>query len=62
MRTSIYSPAGTAWIDLVNVKVPVENLIGEENKGFKILMGSTYIAALITDSKNLQLMNIRFQQ
>jgi hypothetical protein len=58
----IYSLAGTAWIDLVNVKVPVENLIGQENKGFKILMGSTYIAAPITKSKNLQLMNIRFQQ
>jgi hypothetical protein len=58
----VHSLAGTAWIDLVNVKVPVENLIGEENKGFKILMGSTYIAAPITNPKNLQLMNIRFQQ
>jgi hypothetical protein len=53
---------GTAWIDLVNVKVPVENLIGQENKGFKILMGSPYIPSTITNSKNLQLMSIRFQQ
>jgi alkylation response protein AidB-like acyl-CoA dehydrogenase len=53
MRTTIYSPAGTAWIDLVNVKVPVENLIGEENKGFKIFMGSTFTPASIANSKNL---------
>jgi alkylation response protein AidB-like acyl-CoA dehydrogenase len=53
MRTTIYSHAGTAWIDLVDVKVPVENLIGEENKGFKILMGSTFTPALVANSKNL---------
>jgi alkylation response protein AidB-like acyl-CoA dehydrogenase len=53
MRATSYSPAGTAGIDLVNVKVLVENLIGEENKGFKILMRSTFTRALITNPKNL---------
>jgi alkylation response protein AidB-like acyl-CoA dehydrogenase len=53
MRATIYSPAGTALIDLVNVKVPVENLIGEENKGFKILMGSSFTRASIANPKNL---------
>lgn len=29
---------GTAFIIFDNVKVPVENLVGEENEGFKIIM------------------------
>jgi alkylation response protein AidB-like acyl-CoA dehydrogenase len=34
-----YSPAaGTAYITLDNVKVPVENLLGKENDGFKCIM------------------------
>lgn len=33
---------GTAWIDLEDVKVPAENLIGDENDGFQILMSSTF--------------------
>jgi len=38
IRTS-YSPvAGTAYITMHNVKVPVENLIGVENQGFKCIM------------------------
>lgn len=28
--------SGTAYITFEDVKVPVENLIGEENKGFKV--------------------------
>jgi len=30
--------SGTAYVTLEDVKVPVENLIGEENKGFKCIM------------------------
>lgn len=30
--------AGTTWIDFEDVKVPVENLIGTEGEGFKIIM------------------------
>jgi alkylation response protein AidB-like acyl-CoA dehydrogenase len=52
-KHSIYTLAGTAWIDLVDVKVPVENLVGEENKGFKILMGSTNISSCIVNNKKL---------
>ena len=31
---------GSAWVTLDNVKVPVENLVGKENKGFLALMSS----------------------
>ena len=31
---------GSAWVTLENVKVPVENLVGKENKGFLTLMSS----------------------
>ncbi|KAK9896006.1 putative acyl-CoA dehydrogenase [Cystobasidium minutum MCA 4210] len=30
--------AGTTWVDFEDVKVPVENLIGQEGEGFKIIM------------------------
>ncbi|TPX37477.1 hypothetical protein SmJEL517_g00568 [Synchytrium microbalum] len=32
--------AGTAYVTYDNVKVPVQNLLGEENKGFKVLMNN----------------------
>eukprot|EP01060_Flectonema_neradi_P011121 TRINITY_DN18182_c0_g1_i1.p1 TRINITY_DN18182_c0_g1~~TRINITY_DN18182_c0_g1_i1.p1 ORF type:complete len:508 (+),score=70.63 TRINITY_DN18182_c0_g1_i1:45-1568(+) len=36
-----YSPsAGTAYVMFTNVKVPVGNLLGEENKGFKCIMAN----------------------
>jgi alkylation response protein AidB-like acyl-CoA dehydrogenase len=34
---------GSAWVFLENVKVPVENLVGQENNGFPALMASKYI-------------------
>eukprot|EP00301_Raphidiophrys_heterophryoidea_P011592 c17733_g1_i1.p1 GENE.c17733_g1_i1~~c17733_g1_i1.p1 ORF type:complete len:531 (+),score=158.27 c17733_g1_i1:43-1593(+) len=38
IRTS-YSPvAGTAYVTMRNVKVPVENILGVENQGFKCIM------------------------
>jgi len=34
-----YSPsAGTAYVEYNNVKVPVENLLGKENQGFKVIL------------------------
>eukprot|EP00756_Hemistasia_phaeocysticola_P026189 Hpha_TRINITY_DN16047_c1_g2::TRINITY_DN16047_c1_g2_i1::g.121120::m.121120 len=37
--TTSYSPsAGTALVEFKDVKVPVENLLGKENDGFKIVM------------------------
>lgn len=38
MKCSGVWPSGTAYVTLEDVKVPVENLIGEENKGFKCIM------------------------
>lgn len=40
MKTSYSSSAGTAYITFDNVKVPVENLLGVENQGFKIIMSN----------------------
>ena len=31
-------PSGTTYITMEDVKVPVENLIGVENNGFKYIM------------------------
>ncbi|KAJ3209692.1 hypothetical protein HDU67_005986 [Dinochytrium kinnereticum] len=36
IKTSGTTSAGTAYVVYENVKVPVENLIGEENKGFPV--------------------------
>ncbi|GAA5813212.1 hypothetical protein MFLAVUS_006686 [Mucor flavus] len=38
MKCSGVWPSGTAYITLEDVKVPKENLIGSENKGFKYIM------------------------
>lgn len=35
IKTSYSSCAGTAYVIMEQMKVPVENLIGEENQGFK---------------------------
>ncbi|CAH0055030.1 unnamed protein product [Clonostachys solani] len=38
IKNSGANAAGSAWVTLDNVKVPVENLIGRENHGFAYLM------------------------
>eukprot|EP00158_Paraphelidium_tribonemae_P003257 Partr_v1_DN25998_c0_g1_i2_m68809 putative acyl-CoA dehydrogenase len=38
IKTSYSSSAGTAYVTFENVKVPVENLLGVENEGFKCIM------------------------
>ncbi|KIW84540.1 hypothetical protein Z517_03790 [Fonsecaea pedrosoi CBS 271.37] len=38
IKTSYSSSAGTAFIKLDNVKVPVENLLGVEDQGFRVMM------------------------
>jgi alkylation response protein AidB-like acyl-CoA dehydrogenase len=40
IKNSGNNAGGSAWVTLENVKVPVENRVGEENKGFPILMGN----------------------
>lgn len=39
-RSSDRDHKRSAWVTLDNVKVPVENLVGEENKGFLTLVSS----------------------
>ena len=38
IRNSGQNAGGASFVDLENVKVPVENLIGEENRGFPVIM------------------------
>jgi len=40
IKTAYSSSAGTAYITFENVMVPVENLMGEENKGFRMVMSN----------------------
>lgn len=40
IKTSYSTAAGTAYIQFENVKVPVENLLGEEHKGFIVIMSN----------------------
>jgi alkylation response protein AidB-like acyl-CoA dehydrogenase len=46
MKCSGVWPSGTAYITFDNVKVPVENLIGKENEGFKYIMFNFVCPAL----------------
>ncbi|KAJ9602466.1 hypothetical protein H2200_013009 [Cladophialophora chaetospira] len=38
IKTSYSTAAGTAYIKFDNIKVPVENLLGGEDQGFKVIM------------------------
>jgi alkylation response protein AidB-like acyl-CoA dehydrogenase len=38
--------SGTTYITFEDVKVPVENLIGKENQGFKVVMTVSFISNL----------------
>ncbi|KAL2856440.1 acyl-CoA dehydrogenase/oxidase [Aspergillus pseudoustus] len=40
IKTSYSTTAGTAFVEFSNVKVPVENLLGEEHKGFIVVMSN----------------------
>lgn len=40
IHTSYSTSAGTAYVTFDEVKVPVENLLGEENKGFQCIMAN----------------------
>jgi len=38
--------SGSTFIELDDVRVPVDHLIGEENKGFPLIMSSEYLLIL----------------
>lgn len=40
IKTSYSPAAGTAYVTYDNVKVPVENLLGEENKGIHVILSN----------------------
>lgn len=40
IKTSYSTSAGTAYVTFDNVKVPVENLLGKENKGFHVVLSN----------------------
>jgi len=37
IKTSYSTAAGTAFVEFNNVLVPVENILGEEDKGFQVI-------------------------
>lgn len=40
IKTSYSTSAGTAYVTFENVLVPVENLLGKENKGFLVVLSN----------------------
>jgi alkylation response protein AidB-like acyl-CoA dehydrogenase len=40
IKTSYSSAAGTAFVTFDNVRVPVENLLGKENQGIKVILSN----------------------
>jgi len=40
IKTSYSAAAGTAYVTFDNVKVPVENLLGQENKGIHVILSN----------------------
>ena len=40
IKTSDAKAAATAWVYLDDCYVPVENIMGQENKGFKLMMAN----------------------
>ncbi|KAG0176042.1 hypothetical protein DFQ28_007923 [Apophysomyces sp. BC1034] len=40
IKTSYAASAGTSYVTFDHVKVPVENLLGEENHGFKVILSN----------------------
>ena len=40
IRTSYSTAAATAFVQFENTKVPVDNLLGEEHKGFIVIMSN----------------------
>lgn len=38
IKTSYSPAAGTAYVSMDNVKVPVENLLGKEGRGFLVVL------------------------
>ena len=48
MENSGVNASGSTYIDFDDVHVPVENLIGVENQGFKYIMSSVYIQSKST--------------
>lgn len=40
IKTSYSAAAGTAYVTFDNVKVPVENILGKENKGIQVILSN----------------------
>jgi alkylation response protein AidB-like acyl-CoA dehydrogenase len=48
IKTSYSSAAGTAFITFDNVKVPVANLLGQENKGLPVILSNFNVSRIST--------------
>eukprot|EP00299_Pterocystis_sp_00344_P012590 c606_g1_i1.p1 GENE.c606_g1_i1~~c606_g1_i1.p1 ORF type:complete len:529 (-),score=89.33 c606_g1_i1:24-1568(-) len=65
IKTSYSPAAGTGYLVFENVKVPVENLLGEENKGFRCIMQNfnheRWIIAVATNRQSRVLLEESFK-
>ncbi|EXL66305.1 hypothetical protein FOPG_17514 [Fusarium oxysporum f. sp. conglutinans race 2 54008] len=65
LNNSGHSAAGASIVDLDDVEVPVENLIGEENKGFEVLMRNfnreRFLLAVSCNRKSRTCLSLSFQ-
>jgi len=43
LHNSGVAASGSTFIEFDNVKVPISNLLGRENKGFQIIMSSSFL-------------------
>lgn len=58
IKTSYSSSAGTAFVTFDDVKVPVENLLGKEGEGLKIILSNFNVRSTLA-SKIVELMGCR---
>ena len=54
LSTEIDAFIGSTFIELDDVHVPVDHLIGQENKGFPLTMSSEYWPSISPWSKEIQ--------
>jgi alkylation response protein AidB-like acyl-CoA dehydrogenase len=52
MENSGVSSSGSTFVDLDEVVVPTENILGQENKGFEIIMSSKSSTKLLRHTSN----------
>lgn len=61
IKTSYSTAAGTAFVEFNDVKVPVENLLGEEHKGFIVISKFCVTVPEVNRMNMLMTDSVKFQ-